>query len=212
MTAQQIRTSEELLEEARSLIGVESALSTGRYPVEYDPIRRYCHMSGDTNPLFLDPDYAKQTKYGEVICPPLMVGYFAGGGPWPRAATDQPEPGGMPPPGFRGINLATEGDFYRPVKVGDRLSSKRRVGDAYMKPIRLDPQAVWIVNESLIYNQDGELVAKTSGTGLRHRLRDEAENRDARGRNTTAGQTPPRQASRSEGQEIPGFSLTPSRR
>lgn len=167
------KTPEEILEEARKLIGAETELVAGRYPVEYDPIRRYCHMSDDTNPLFLDPEYAKQTKYGEVICPSLLVGYFAGNGVWPPVDRPQPELPPVPTAGNRAINLTTEYEFYKPVKVGDRLSAKRRIADVYIKPIRLDPQAFWILTEQLIYNQDGELVAKASNLGLRHRMPEE---------------------------------------
>ena len=44
-------------------IGRKTPLYHGRYPVEYDPIRRYCHMVEDDNPLFLDPEYAATTKW-----------------------------------------------------------------------------------------------------------------------------------------------------
>ena len=37
-------------------------------------------MTDDTNPLFLDPDYAAGTKHGGVIAPPVMADYFAGPG------------------------------------------------------------------------------------------------------------------------------------
>jgi acyl dehydratase len=79
------RRPEEILEQARKLIDAETELFPDRYPIEYDPIRRFCHMSDDTNPLFLDPEYAHQTKHGEVLCPPLMItrpGY-GGNGAWP---------------------------------------------------------------------------------------------------------------------------------
>ena len=59
----------------------------GRYPVEYDPIRRHCHMVGDLNPAFLDPSVANEGPYSAVIVPPSMLPtYFAASGPWPPAA------------------------------------------------------------------------------------------------------------------------------
>ena len=61
-------------------IGRETAVVRGRYPVEYEAIRRHCHMVEDANPLFLDPEYAKTTKWGAVIAPPVMTRYFAGAG------------------------------------------------------------------------------------------------------------------------------------
>ena len=163
------KTPEEYLDEAKQLIGQETEMVHGRYPVEYDPIRRYCHMTDDTNPLFLDQDYASKTSYGEVISPPLLIGYFVGNGPWPPTDDSEPALPAIPSPGIRAINLTTEWEFYYPVKVGDRLSYKRRIADVYIKSIRLDPKAFWSRIETLIYNQHGDLVAKSSNLGLRHR-------------------------------------------
>lgn len=172
------KTPEEYLEEARQLIGAETEVMPGRYPVEYDPIRRYCHMANDTNPLFLDRDHAKNTPYGGVISPPLLVGYFAGNGAWPPAETAEPTLPPVPTPGDRAINLGTEWEFYKPVRVGDHLSSKRRIADVYIKSIQLDAKAFWVKTDTLIYNQHGELVARASNLGLRHRTPEQIQ-RDA---------------------------------
>ena len=53
------RSAEEVLKEARKLIGVETKPRQALYPVEHDPIRRFCHMTNDNNPLFLDPEVSK---------------------------------------------------------------------------------------------------------------------------------------------------------
>ncbi|MEE8421694.1 MAG: MaoC family dehydratase N-terminal domain-containing protein [Dehalococcoidia bacterium] len=156
----------------REWIGTKTELRPGRYPVEYDPIRRHCQMVGDTNPLFLDPEYASAGKWGEVIAPPVMVDYFAGNGAWPRV--EEPDATrGIPTRGDRAINLNTAWEFLKPVRVGDRLSRQTEVVDIYEKAIRLDPKAVWTVTETNIYNQDGELVAVGRNTLLRHRTPEE---------------------------------------
>ena len=147
--------------------------SAGRYPVEYDPIRRYCHMVGDTNPLFLDRAAAAAGPYGEVICPGPLIPYFAGNGPWPRrrAHTD-PGPRftlGVPTPGDRGINMTTSWDYLVPVRVGDQLTAQVRIADVFVKAIRLDPEAVWIVSETDVENQHAALVARGRNTVLVHR-------------------------------------------
>ena len=63
----------------RNYIGSEIAKARGRFPVEHDPIRRHCHMVDDNNPPFLDPEYAKATEHGTVLCPPAgwLALYFA---------------------------------------------------------------------------------------------------------------------------------------
>ena len=158
-------TPEEMLEEAKKSIGRETATAEGRYPVEYDPIRRYCHMTDDDNPLFLDPGYARKGKHGAVVCPPLLADYFAGRSALPPVQT----------PGDRNINLTTEYEFFKPVKVGDRLSSKSRITAIYIKAIRLDSKAFWTETERTITNQDDEVVMVSRNIGLRHRTPEQIE-------------------------------------
>jgi acyl dehydratase len=154
-------------------IGKESPVTPGRYPVEYDPIRRLCHMVEDSNPLFLDPEFARDTRHGSVIAPPVMADYFAGNGAWPRVQETPRLTQQVPTRGDRLINLNQTMEFYRPVKVGDRLSSRMRIADVYEKGIRLDPRAVWIVMETLLTNQNDELVALVRNTLLTHRTPEE---------------------------------------
>lgn len=164
-------------------IGKKTPRTHGRYPVEYDPIRRHCHMVEDENPLFLDPNFAKETSHGGVIAPPVLAGYFAGDGAWPptggptqgqRRTGEQIEPegsiiGDVPTRGERLINMNVAWEYFAPVRIGDELSSETVLADIFEKSIRLDPKAVWIVTERRIYNQRDELVATNTNTLLTHR-------------------------------------------
>jgi acyl dehydratase len=154
-------------------IGLVVDSSEGRYPVEYDPIRRYCNMIHDDNPLYLDLEVARQGPYGAVIAPGPLLPYFAGGGPWPRTPkTGERRPGwtyGVPTPGDRGINLEVSWEYRQPVRVGDRLSSETRIADIFVKPIKIDPRAVCIVTESRLTNQRDEVVAACRNSVLVHR-------------------------------------------
>jgi acyl dehydratase len=160
-------------------IGRTVASSRGRYPVEHDPIRRYCHMVGDTNPLYLDPEIANTGPYGRVIAPLPLVPYFAGNGPWPRRSAQGAPPAttrftyGIPTPGDRGLNMNTAWNYLQPVGVGDQLTAEVQIDDIYMKPVRLDPAAVWIVTLSSIRNQANQIVMETRNTVLVHRARTE---------------------------------------
>jgi acyl dehydratase len=150
-------------------IGKRTPVTPGRYPVEYDPIRRYCHMVEDTNPLFLDPEYGATTRHGGVIAPPTLTDYFAGNGAWPPGREGPRLMLEVPTPGDRLINLVNEQEYLKPIHVGDRLSSYMEIADIFLKPIRLDPLATWIVTETRILNQDGEVVAIGRNTLLIHR-------------------------------------------
>lgn len=157
-------------------IGKLISTSVGRYPVEYDPIRRHCHMVGDLNPAFLDPEAARAGPWGEVISPPSMLPtYFASGGPWPPMENDDADSDtplftfGVPTPGDRGINMEVSWEFLEPIRVGDNLRLELRVADIFKKPIKLDPHAIWIVVETSFMNQHDTVVAKWRNTMLVHR-------------------------------------------
>ncbi|MGD9932102.1 MAG: MaoC family dehydratase N-terminal domain-containing protein [Dehalococcoidia bacterium] len=167
----------------KTYIGRKGKRRDGLYPVEHDPIRRHEHMTHGLNPLFLDPEYGKKSKYGTNIAPGVMTDYFAGEGTWPgwgggpdigsRASAD-PELD-VPTLGDRAINLSTTWEFLAPVKIGDVLWSEPSIADVYVKGIKIDPRAVWVVNETRFYNQRNELVALSRNTGLRHRSPEEVQ-------------------------------------
>ena len=176
-----LKSPTEILEYAQKRAGTRTEAVPGRYPVEYDPIRRYCHMMDDLNPLYLDKEYAQKAGYGDVVCPPLLVGYFAGQGVWPPGQEFGPRLMAIPrlpvshfAEGARSdINMATEFEFYKPVIVGDRLASYSRIGEPYMKAIKRDPEALWFVTENVILNQNGEDVAisKSIQVGWRREIK-----------------------------------------
>ncbi len=140
--------------------GFETARTPGRYPVEFDAIRRQCHMVDDQNPLFLE----------QGICPPVMVDYFASRGAWPPGELDiLGVIRKIPAPGDRLINMNQEFEWFRPVKVGERLGVRHKVVSVDVKPIRLDPLAVWIRTESRITDERGETVAVRRNQILVHR-------------------------------------------
>ncbi|MBI3031468.1 MAG: MaoC family dehydratase N-terminal domain-containing protein [Candidatus Rokubacteria bacterium] len=140
--------------------GHETTLTAGRYPIEFDPIRRHCHMVEDTNPLFLE----------QGICPPVMVDYFASQGAWPPGELDilglirQ-----IPTPGDRLVNMNHEFEWFRTVRVGDRLTVSHKVVSVDVKPTRLDPLSVWIKTETRIVDERGETVALRWNQILIHR-------------------------------------------
>jgi len=154
-------------------IGKRSDTTRGRYPVEYDAIRRHCHMVEDTNPRFLDPDSPEaQTTHG-VVAPPVMVEYFAGQGVWPPSQDGPRLLTQVPTPGDRFINMGNELEFLQPLHIGDHLSSYVKIADVLQKPIRLDPLATWIVTETHFLNQNGDEVAIGRNTLHVHRSPDE---------------------------------------
>ncbi len=177
---------ERMLAEAQAYIGRESTLRWSKYPVEHEPIRRWCHMVELNHPRYLDPEYAAATSWGKVECPPPMIPIFASAGQagglsssgpaidWPPATEAQRQAAEasnlqVPTPGSRGINMGTELEFFKRVFVGDRIGSKNKLVQVYIKPIRIDPEAFWIATDTVYLNQDLEVVAINHGLRIRHR-------------------------------------------
>jgi acyl dehydratase len=158
------KTPEEMLEKARESIGKWSEEIAYRYPVEHEPIYRYCGMVDDDNPLFLDPEYAATTKHGGVVLPPFAIFGIMMPGFQEIMLPRMPRT-----PGPFVINISQEYEWYRFVRVGDRLSFMSRVADIYVKPIKIDPKAWWIVLEFLYRNQRGEDVLLVRNLALSHR-------------------------------------------
>lgn len=63
---------EEFEHVARTLQGVQGRTIVAAEPVDASSIRRFAQAIMDTNPLFYDADYARSTRFGQVVAPPLF--------------------------------------------------------------------------------------------------------------------------------------------
>ncbi|MSP41969.1 MAG: hypothetical protein EXR08_01155 [Alphaproteobacteria bacterium] len=167
----------------RDFIGRTSPKRRAKYAVEHEPIRRHCIMVGNDNPLYLEPGYAPRTP-----CPPTALWIFSmverlgpkgptpaksSGGKPDEKPSDSPFSLSMPMIGSQFTNMGRELEFLLPVYVGDHLSSATRTADIYLKPTRLDPESLWIVNEDIITNQKDEVVCLIRNTLMNFRTADE---------------------------------------
>ncbi|MBI2908680.1 MAG: MaoC family dehydratase N-terminal domain-containing protein [Chloroflexi bacterium] len=147
------KITEEGLEELRRKIGVE-------YPInepynEYagkDQIRHFCRGIGDTNPLYLDEEYAKRTRYGGIIAPPgFLYSFFWG-------AWDTRRGSGLP--GVHGLHSGDDWEWYRPLKLNDRITGKRHLADMVEKFGEFAGRCFIQIRQVNFWNQDGELLGK----------------------------------------------------
>ena len=60
-------------EDILAMIGVEKVR---HYNVTKRDIKRFAQAIGEANPIHFDEDYAKSTKYGTIIAPPLFCQTF----------------------------------------------------------------------------------------------------------------------------------------
>jgi acyl dehydratase len=76
MTQRQFpKITQEGLDDLSKRIGVkiENTVEPWCYEATRDNIRHYAHGIGDDNPLWCDPDYARGTKFGDVIALPSFL-------------------------------------------------------------------------------------------------------------------------------------------
>ena len=144
--------TDEMVEDGRRLLGVDLRNQRSTQTITLDAIRDYCNYNGSTNPLFLDEDYARKTRWGGIIAPPSIVGSR------------------IIAPGMRAIQwiyAGTDWEFFAPIRPGDTLTSRGRLIAAEEKHGRTVPRMVLQTGESRVWNQNGELVAIVHGHTMR---------------------------------------------
>ena len=116
-----------MTEELAELIGMR--FDPVIWEVEKGAIRRYAQAIEDPNPLYNDVEYARRSKYGELICPPGFFGWPVK----PRRLVETPrisqivEKAGC----SRIFAGGSELEFMLPVRVRDTLTSIRKIADIY---------------------------------------------------------------------------------
>jgi 3-oxo-4,17-pregnadiene-20-carboxyl-CoA hydratase alpha subunit len=123
------------LEKLRAWIGVEPPKPrVGLDPVNEPMIRHWCEAVGDTNPVYLDPDFAARSVHGGIVAPPAMLGaWVMRPMVWPPRDPNDPRTAVMDlldDAGFKGV-VATnsEQEYVRYLRPGDRLTSVITIDD-----------------------------------------------------------------------------------
>jgi len=171
-----------LTDEVKAFIGVETEWNPYSDPISPSEVRRFVHAIMDDNPLYYDEAYARGTKYGEVVCPPLYASFAfrrAHGTPDPldRLKTDRDWDafggGGanrqaLPrvPHGFqRMVNGGSEIDLYKRIRPGKRVRTKVRYHDIRERIGSTGPMAI-IITETLFQDDAGDLIARARQTAI----------------------------------------------
>jgi len=108
-------------------------------------VELFARASGDTNPLHLDEEFARGTRFGQRVAHGMLTGGIIGG----ILGTEFP--------GFGTIYLSQEIKFMRPVFIDDILTIKLEVIEVIKDKNRL-------VLSTEVTNQRGEKVA--TGTAM----------------------------------------------
>ena len=168
----QARITEETLGELRSRIGKEV-----RRPRPYieeitrDAIRHYAQGIGDRNPLWSDREYARSSRFGDVVgvpsmlyaCDRIVSGYV----------------GGLP--GVHAMFAGTDWEWYEPLRRGDEIVGRSVLHDVVEKQGRFAGRTLQQIYRTEFVRSDGATVARADSWCFR------TERDTARGRQKYGG-------------------------
>ncbi len=141
----------EIIQKLRGLLGTETPPLLVK--IDQENIRRWSDAVGDRNPLWIDPEYAEKARYGHTIAPPTFI--------IDRAIVPLADKIIAISPNF--LNGGTEIEYFKPIKVGDTLTTTAKLADIKEKVGNAGKLFIMIL-EMTYKNQDGELVRKVKNT------------------------------------------------
>ncbi len=169
-----------ITDEVKSYIGREGKEMVSD-PVNASEVRRFIQAIMDPDPIHWDEAYAKKTRYGGVVAPPLFVTHIfrtPAGAPDPLEERFKKDPDfdgqtpvrvglqAPPLPLKRNLNAGNDIEFFRYPRVGERIVAKSKILDIYEREGR-SGKMVFMVNETVFKNDKGELLLISRQTGIR---------------------------------------------
>lgn len=148
-----------LTDELKAWIGKEV-----HYPAREElsraSIRYFALALGDSNPLYVDDEYARLAGYPSAIAPPTFVvdtcqyahqapaenGYFAH--EWD-----------LPVSGLRTVRAGNEYEFFRPILPSDRVSVTWKLEDIVEKQSSRGGTQLFIISVASHFDEAGSLIA-----------------------------------------------------
>lgn len=169
--------TDEGIAKLRLKVGIPQPKPTAphNYEVTWDGTRHFAAGYGDDNPLWSDPEYGKTTRWGGLIAPPNFL-YTMG----ENAAKPTPEQKallkGDPLAGLGSYQAVMEFEYWRPLKVGDRLKELRSLlGVTVNEKSAFSGRTVSELTGFIYATQNGELHAIQRGTWIRAERHKSAE-------------------------------------
>ena len=137
--------------------------------IEKGAIRRYAEAIDDPNPQYSDEEFAKNSRHGEITCPPGFFGWPVGKGPFLSgpitiAGTMLKFMDALNKAGFGTLlDGGIEYEFIQPIRAGDRLELIPKITELYERETKMGTTVFGII-EATYTNQNGDIVVKTRNT------------------------------------------------
>ncbi len=148
--------------QAKELIGKET---TREYVITRKDIARFAHAIDDQNKLYVDDEYAKKTRFGSIIAPPLFCQTLMfDHAPYSELREDGlPKDLEVPLPTektFGGSSFFEVGDSVAP---GDVIRVRKKITDIYKKAGKTG-ELYFVVVDCFCTNQKNRMVAHEKAT------------------------------------------------
>ncbi len=154
-------------------------MSEYKFPVEASHIMMFARGVGDTNRVYFDEEYAKNTEPGGIIAPPTFAracsqfdpDYFLRpkpGEPWfgsAKEATGLPQ--GTDAPSSGGLHAEQHFEYHRPMRAGDVLTVTSRPGESWEKEGKRSGKLLFSETITEYRDQSGELVVTARSIGVK---------------------------------------------
>jgi hypothetical protein len=170
-----------LTDEIRSYIGMETETQLCCDPVERGAVRRFAQAIMDVDPIYMDEEFARHTRYGGPVAPPLFATAmlrlpFGDRDLVTERAEDPHFDGsvgssslGLPPlplGKLAMLNGGTDVEIIRYPRHGEWVRIKSRYKDIYERETSKGPM-VFVLYESDFLDEEGKLIIRYSKTQIR---------------------------------------------
>jgi acyl dehydratase len=156
------------LARSRARLGVPQPLQRAPHNLEVtrDGTRHFAYGYGDDNPLYCDPDYGRESRWGTLLAPPGFM-YTMG-----EDAAPTPDPAtkallkGDPFAGLGSYQAVMDFEWFRPLVLNDRCRLLQTQVGVQEKPSHFGGRTAHVTRDFLYANGDGEIHAVRRGTWI----------------------------------------------
>ena len=177
-----------LTDEIRALIGVTAdRVEANLWGIEREDLRRFTQAIMDPDPRYWDDAFAKTTKFGGIVTPPIYCTYLSrktppgADDPITRAFLENPNSdgiggvetdrrGALPPIPTdlkRILNAGNEIELFKYPTLGDRIYSQAKYADIKERVGREGNSMLIVTTETTYTNQHGEVLCILRASGIR---------------------------------------------
>lgn len=141
----------------REVVGKEYPPIT--YEVGREKIREYALAIKEDNPLYLDPEFARRSKYGTVVAPPTFAAVYYG-----RLLEALYTDSELDLDISRVVHAEQEFTFGEVVRSGDLITTRATIDAVFSKESRSGATRDFMIIRTTSLNQDGKMVCEGKAT------------------------------------------------